>query len=83
MFRQAHPVLGYLHYILFFASLLGTTESGFHEGAKLLASDAKEESQFGDSVAIENNLLVIGSPQDTPNGDGSGFVYVFQILPQI
>jgi len=47
---------------------------------KLIASDGKERSEFGWSVAVSGNLAVIGARyDDTINGIESGSVYVFDI----
>ena len=42
--------------------------------AKLTASDATAEDQFGTSVAISGNLALIGA-----NGDGAGSAYLFDL----
>jgi len=45
---------------------------------KLLTSDGAIDDYFGDSVAISNNLVVIGSFRDSVNGPGSGSTYIFE-----
>ena len=46
--------------------------------AKLRADDAATADQFGSSVAISGDILVVGSPLDDDAGSGSGSAYVFQ-----
>ncbi|GAB4368273.1 MAG: hypothetical protein Kow0042_09350 [Calditrichia bacterium] len=43
----------------------------------LTASDADMEKRFGSSVAIEDQLAVVGSSKDDENGNESGSGYVF------
>ena len=45
--------------------------------AKLTASDAGMGDQFGRSVAISGDTIIIGAPTDTPTGTDSGSAYVF------
>ena len=45
---------------------------------KITASDAAGDS-FGNSVAIGNNKLVVGSPYDDDDGSSSGSVYVYNL----
>ncbi|MCK4873037.1 MAG: right-handed parallel beta-helix repeat-containing protein [Phycisphaerales bacterium] len=45
---------------------------------KLRASDAEQADQFGLSVAISGDTIVVGAPQDDDGGEGSGSVYVFR-----
>ena len=45
---------------------------------KLTPDDAAEGDEFGKSVAISGDHIVIGSPMDDDNGSQSGSVYVFQ-----
>jgi hypothetical protein len=47
------------------------------ETAKLTASDAAEENQFGDSVSISGDVAVIGAPWADDGGEDSGSAYVF------
>jgi len=46
---------------------------------KLLASDGAADDWFGDSVAVNGNLAVIGAFWDDDNGSSSGSAYVFDI----
>ena len=53
----------------------GTTWS---EQAKLMASDGAVDDQFGRSVAIAGDTIVVGADEDdTDNGTKSGSAYVF------
>ena len=45
--------------------------------AKLTASDGAADDEFGISVAVEGDTVVIGAYQDDDNGDLSGSAYVF------
>ncbi len=56
------------------------TRSGgvvWDEGVKLTASDGNSYDNFGISVAVDGNTLVIGASGDDDNGADSGSVYVF------
>jgi len=48
------------------------------ETDKLLASDGAENDNFGASVAICGERILIGASYDDDNGDGSGSAYVFR-----
>jgi hypothetical protein len=48
------------------------------EIAKLTASDSAGYDHFGASVAISNDIIVVGAHWDDDDGDGSGSVYVFR-----
>ena len=45
--------------------------------AKLIASDAAADDQFGISVAVNGDTVVVGARQDDDNGNQSGSAYVF------
>lgn len=45
--------------------------------SKILPSDGEDSDQFGYSVAISDNTIVVGAPQDDDNGLSSGSVYLF------
>ena len=47
------------------------------ETAKLIASDAAADDEFGISVALDGDTAVIGARQDDDNGSQSGSAYVF------
>ena len=48
-----------------------------NEEAKLIGSDAAEGDQFGSSVAISGDSVVVGSPYDDDGERNSGSTYVF------
>ena len=52
----------------------GTT---WTEQAKLTASDGAANDQFGRSVAIAGDTIVVGALEDDDNGTDSGSAYVF------
>lgn len=45
--------------------------------AKLMASDGVAEEEFGSSVAVDGETVLVGVPKDNDNGISSGSVYVF------
>ena len=49
----------------------------WREQAKLTAHDAASEGQFGWSVAVDGDTVLIGAYQDRDNGNSSGSAYVF------
>ncbi len=49
--------------------------------AKLLASDGAAYDQFGGSVAIQGNTVVVGAPSRDETGPDSGSAYVFERNP--
>ena len=46
---------------------------------KLVASDGFANDNFGDSIAIDNGIVVVGATQDDDNGENSGSAYVFDV----
>ena len=54
--------------------------TGWSQVAKLTASDAERGDEFGYSVAISDNLAVVGARLDPDGGSASGAVYVFDGL---
>ncbi len=48
------------------------------EEQKIVASDGMADDDFGRSVAIENDIAVIGAPYTDDNGTNSGSVYVYR-----
>ena len=55
-----------------------TGTSTWHSGTKILASwDAAAGDQFGQSVAIDGDHVIIGAHLDTDNGRDSGSAYIF------
>lgn len=70
-------VLGLL--VLAALVLPGTTEaSSFNQIKKLLASDAAAGDQFGSSVALSGDTIVVGATFENAGGDRAGAAYVFQ-----
>ena len=60
------------------AAYVFTKQSGvWGEKAKLNASDAVARDNFGVSVAVDGDTVVVGSWQDDDNGRNSGSAYVF------
>lgn len=55
------------------AYVLARTNRGWAFEQKLLASDGAEDDEFGRSVAIDGDTVVVGAP-----GDYAGSVYVFR-----
>ena len=55
------------------------TRSGgiWSEQAKLTASDAADHDHFGYSVAVSDDIAVVGAPYDDDAGNSSGSAYVF------
>jgi len=51
-----------------------------NELAKLVPSDGALHEQFGSSIALDNDLLVVGARNDNDNGFGSGSAYFFDIF---
>ena len=54
-----------------------TIDPVFSQQAKLTASDAAANDQFGNAVAISGETVVIGAYTDGDGGDRSGSAYVF------
>ena len=46
--------------------------------AKLLPADVQAGDRFGLSVAVDGNVIVVGSYRDDDNGNNSGAAYVFR-----
>ena len=60
------------------AAYVFTKVSGvWSQKAKLIASDGAADDEFGISVAVEGDTVVIGAYQDDDNGDLFGSAYVF------
>jgi len=55
-------------------TLMGTT---WAEQAKLVPQDGAANNQFGGSVAIDGDTIVVGAAEDDTNGMSSGSAYVF------
>ncbi|MEE8154787.1 MAG: FG-GAP repeat protein [Phycisphaerales bacterium] len=56
--------------------------STWNETQKLLASDAAPNDSFGDSVALFDDILVIGAHSTDDNGNNSGSAYLFRFDPK-
>ncbi len=55
----------------------GWANSGGAETAKLTASDGAHTDQFGRSVAVDGDTIVVGAHQNDDDGSDSGSIYVF------
>ena len=55
----------------------GWANSGGTETAKLTASDGTDSDQFGRSVAVDGDTIVVGAHQNDDDGEDSGSIYVF------
>lgn len=55
----------------------GDITSGWTQVAKLTAGDAAASDEFGQSVSIDGDTVVIGAYRDDDDGSASGSVYVF------
>ena len=53
------------------------------ETAKFLASDGAEDDEFGISVAVDGDTVVVGAHLDDDNGTSSGSAYVFTESPDV
>jgi hypothetical protein len=53
------------------------TGTSWSQQAKLTASDAAASDQFGKSITLEGETVVIAAPTDDDNGTDSGSAYVF------
>ncbi len=53
-------------------------ESAWGEVTKLTASDAQAEDEFGASVAVSGDTIIVGAFQEDAGGDSAGAAYVFQ-----
>ena len=55
----------------------GDLTSGWTQVAKLTASDGAADDNFGSSVSIDGDTMVIGAREDDDKGSNSGSAYVF------
>ena len=53
------------------------SDGAWSQQAKLTPGDGSQNDQFGRSVAVSGETLVVGAPTDTPGGTDSGAAYVF------
>ena len=44
----------------------------------LRAADAARWDHFGESVAIDESVIVVGAPSNTPSGNNAGSAYIFE-----
>ncbi|WP_395377132.1 choice-of-anchor D domain-containing protein [Marinicella sp. W31] len=56
--------------------------SSWSESAKLTASDAALNDNFGWSVSLSGGRALIGAPFDDNNASDSGSAYVFDLIPE-
>ena len=57
----------------------GDLASGWTQVAKLTADDGAAGDEFGTSVSIDGNTVVIGANRDDDKGSDSGSAHVFQL----
>jgi hypothetical protein len=50
------------------------------EQAKLLASDGADDDEFGISVSISGDLVIVGAHGNDDNGTDSGSAYIFELV---
>lgn len=60
------------------AYIFHRTGTTWTEEAKITASDAAGGDQFGSSVTIWGDYVLVGAPKDDDHGSSSGSVYVFK-----
>ena len=60
------------------AYVFRTTDGVTEQIAKLVSSDAAAQDQFGASVAIHNDIIVVGAFYDGDAGTSSGSAYIFK-----
>ncbi len=53
--------------------------NAWEQVAKITATDGAEGDEFGTSVAVSSNTVVVGAWGDTYNGDYSGSVYIYTL----
>lgn len=53
------------------------SDAGWRQEAKLTANDAEAGDQFGGSIALFGETILIGARRDDDNGDESGAAYLF------
>jgi hypothetical protein len=53
--------------------------TGWHEVAKLKASDANENALFGNAVSLYDGLALIGANQESSTASRAGAAYIFAI----
>jgi hypothetical protein len=55
-----------------------TIDPFFTQTKKITASDSAESDQFGYSVAVSGDTVVVGAPFDNDDGEHSGSAYIFE-----
>ena len=53
------------------------SDAGWSQEAKLTANDAEAGDQFGGSIALFGQTILVGARRDDDNGDESGAAYLF------
>ncbi len=59
------------------AYVFNRTGTDWHQKVKLVADDTTAGDAFGQSIALSDDIIVIGAPRDDDKGNDSGAVYVF------
>ncbi len=73
-------VLSYLFYlcypvgVVYYFSNDGANLGSWSLHTKLIPEDGKSNDWFGDSVVLDQNVIVVGAPQDDDNGSLSGMI---------
>jgi hypothetical protein len=52
--------------------------STWTQQTKLTAADGAKGDAFGQSIAVSDDIMIVGAPHDNDNGKGSGAIYVFK-----
>ncbi|MCP3918430.1 MAG: hypothetical protein GY711_23035 [bacterium] len=60
------------------AYVFDRTGGVWSQTAQLFASNAAAQQEFGTSLALEGDTLVVGAPSDTSSGAVAGLVFVFE-----
>ncbi|MBL4697842.1 MAG: hypothetical protein JKX70_03310 [Phycisphaerales bacterium] len=63
-------------------ALVQAQECAPSQGTKLTSASAMPDDHFGASVAGDNDILVIGVPDDDEHGETAGAVYVYRLIDQ-
>lgn len=66
-----------------FAYVFRYDGSGWLEEAKLTPSDGAPADEFGISVSVSGDTVVVGARFDDDDGNGSGSAYVFNLEPEV
>ncbi len=67
--------------LLVVLTVSASSQASWPEQAKLIASDAAEDDEFGKAVSISGDWAIVGAPFDDANGTNSGSVYFFKRDP--